>query len=200
MLFYSKNSKIAHFEGCHHLKRVGEGNSNFVDTYAEAKENGLRVCKCCDPIANAYKNEEDSLTTFCAQNGLICFMKDRVIHLETFHSKWKIVPSGNGGLAVYHKNIRVKKNDMQSPVVGYHLQWVNEDSIVGVCKYVIDHDGYRYHNPVQGNKKSKTKKSSRKGSRKWHAQQERIKKQNRRNAIKNVYSIFDQLEAQRAYG
>lgn len=198
MLFYSKNSKIAHFEGCHHMKNIREANLNFIDTYAEAKEKNFRVCKCCNPIAKTYKKEEPMLTTFCAENGLICFPKNHVINLHTVHSKWKIVPSNNGGLAVYHKNIRSRKNDTQSPIAGYHLQSVKEDSLVGICKYVVGHDSYRWRNPVQGNKKTKTKKAPKKGTHKWQVEQERIKKQNKRNAIKNVYSIFDQLAAARA--
>lgn len=200
MLYYSKNSNVAHFDGCHHMKKIREGNLLVIDTYAEAKEKNFRICKCCDPIAKSYKKEEAMLTTFCAQNGLICFPKKHMLNLHTVHSKWKIVPSDNGGLAVYHKNIRHKENDMQSPIAGYHLQWVNEDSIIGICKYIIGHDGYRWRNPVQGNKKTKEKKAPKKGTHRWRTEQEKIKKQNRRNAIKNVYSIFDQLEAARVYG
>ena len=121
MLYYSKNSKIAHFEGCHHLRRIGEQNVEIIDTYAEAKSNGFRVCKCCDPIAKAYKKESEALTTFCAENGLIYLLKNREVNLQTVHSKWKIVPSDNGGLAVYHRNIHSKTNGAQSPIAGYHL-------------------------------------------------------------------------------
>ena len=200
MLYYSQNSRIAHFEGCHHLKMIQDDNINCFDTYAEARENGFRICKCCDPVMKAYKNETEELTTFCAENGLICFAKDSVVYLQTVHSKWKVMPSDEGGLIVYHKNTRFKKKDIQSPVSGYHLQNFNCKDILGVCKYVLDHDCYRYHNPLKKDKKAGAKTGSPKGSRKWRAQQERIKKQNRRNAIKNVYFIFDQLVAARAYG
>ena len=198
MLYYSCNSRIAHFEGCHHLKRVQENNLYCFDSYTEAKENGFRICKCCDPVMNAYEKEKEKLLPFCAENGFICFAKDSVVHLQTVHSKWRVMPSDGGGLVVYHKNTRFKKNSVQSQVAGYHLQNVNCRDILEVCKYVMDHDDYRYQNPVKKDKSSGKKTGSPKGSRKWRAQQNRIKKKNRQNAIKNVYFIFDQLEAARA--
>ena len=198
MLYYSKNSKIVHFKGCHHLNRILLDHACSFDTYEDAKKQGFRICKCCDPVMNAYKAEAETLTKFCAENGLICFAKDSVIHLQTVHSKWKVMPSDEEGIVLYHKNTRFKKKSLQSPVAGYHLQNFHCRNILGICKYVLEHDGYRYHNPEKKDKNAGGKTGSPKDSRKWRAQQERIRKQNRRNAIKNVYFIFDQLEAVRA--
>ncbi len=200
MLFRSKNSKIVHFEGCGHIKRIMEYNLEMLDTYADARGERYRLCSCCDPVSRAYKKEKDNLTVFCSQNGLICFCRESVVHLQTVHSRWKVIPSDNGGLVLYHRNTRFKKKGLQSAVAGYHPQNFKCRDIVGVCDYILSHDEYRYHNPARKDKVSEPKAPSPKGSRRWRAEEERRKRRERRQAIKKVYFIFDQLEAARTYG
>ena len=200
MLYYSKKSKVAHFWGCHHLGRILVDNAVPLNTWSEARRQGVRICKCCNPVWRRYKAEQRTLTTFCAQNGLAFYSQDGLVSLKTMHSQWKIVPTDDGGIELFHRNTRYKKSDALSPLSGYHLQKFRILSIIAACRYVLDHDAYRLHTPAAKDKQSGVKTGSPKGSRKWRAQQKRNKKKERRNAIKRVLFIFDQLEAARARG
>lgn len=196
MLFYIENRKVVHFEYCYHLKRSKKDKLQCFATLAKAREQGFRICKCCDPVMKTFLCEEKELIPFCKENRIICFAQDSTVHIQTAYSKWKVISTNEGKLAVYHKNTKFKKGNIHSSVVGYHLQNVSCEKILSVCKYILEHDEYRYHT----NESNQRKTDFVKGSRKWRAEQDRIKKQKRRNAIKNVYFIFDQLAAEKIYG
>lgn len=198
MFYRSKYSKVVHYASCHYLKRMHCNHAQEIDSYATVKEQGLRVCKCCNPVMKRYKSETEALVTFCAENGLICFAHGDAVHLQSRYSKWKVLPSSGETFVVYHKNTTVREGDSESSVRGYHLQNLHAESLREVCEYVLDHDGYRIYHPVRRPGRSEPKPAPHKGTKRWRKEQKKIKKQERRTAIRNVYSIFDSLAAQKA--
>jgi hypothetical protein len=198
MFYRSKYSKVVHFAGCRYLKRLQCNRVQCIDSYAEVKEKGLRVCKCCNPVMKEYHAQTDALVTFCAENGLILFAHNDAVHFQSRFSKWKVIPHSAETFVVYHKNTTVREGDSESSVRGYHLQNLHAESLREVCEYVLDHDGYRIYHPVRKSGRKEPKPAPQKGTKRWRREQARLQKQNRRREIQNVYSLFDRLEAQKA--
>lgn len=103
-----------------------------------------------------------------------------------------------GSIDLYYKNTRFKKKDVDSPVWGYHLQKAFYKDMTSFSKYIVDHDKYRFSYLDKPLKPKGGKKPPVKGTKRWRAEQERQKKRDRRAAIKNVYYIFEELDAARA--
>lgn len=193
-------SKVVHFEGCKHIRRIAESNLGTFESLSEAKKEGFHLCKCCNPVAKFYRHHKRNSASYCSDNRLICYFNKDVVEIKSIHSQWKLVANDEGTIDLYHKNTRFKKKDVDSPVWGYHLQKAFYKDMTSFLKYIVDHDKYRFSYLDKPLKPKGGKKPPVKGTKRWRAEQERQKKRDRRAAIKNVYYIFEQLDAARVYG
>lgn len=202
MFYFSLNSrsKVVHYEGCKHLKMISESNLETFETLADVKKNGYHLCKCCNPVAKFYRRNKKQNASLVSDNRLIYYFDHDVVEIKSIHSQWKLVANNSGGVDLYHKNTKFKKKDVNSPVWGYHFQKAFYKDMPSYLQYIIEHDKYRFSYLDQPLKPKGGKKPPVKGTRRWRAEQERLKKRERRAAIKNVFYIFDQLDAARAYG
>lgn len=201
MLYYSKNSKskIVHFASCRHSKSMLLENLGSFETLREAQEAGYRLCKHCNPVFPFYRSTRVQTQDYCRQNGIACEIYWQYVRLWTPHSSWRIVPTDNGEVALYHKNQWESYRDAQSSVKGFHLQNKRCKSLLDYCKYIVEHDQYRCACPAQKPNYAKLPKPpAPKGSKRWVKEQKREAKRERRRAIDNVFNLFAQLEAARA--
>ncbi|MBS7276609.1 MAG: hypothetical protein KIG76_08930 [Eubacteriales bacterium] len=120
------------------------------------------------------------------------------MRLKAYIANGNLWRTMRGSIYLYYKNTRFKKKDVDSPVWGYHLQKAFYKDMTSFLKYIVDHDKYRFSYLDKPLKPKGGKKPPVKGTKRWRAEQERQKKRDRRAAIKNVYYIFEELDAARA--
>ncbi|MEA4920011.1 MAG: hypothetical protein VB078_03710 [Clostridiaceae bacterium] len=200
MLFYMKKSsrKIVHYSGCKYLKGSMSTTMGAFQTIEEAHAAGYRVCRCCSPIAKRFQKECAQILKFCAHEGLSCYQSDGMIAISTPRSQWKIITVGkHNKIFLYHQNTNpYHREDHASLVPGYHSQAIRKDSIIEYLLYIVEHDAFRLANPTHIPKPPKSaRKGAPKGSKRWHKEQHKLTKLKRRNAIKNVVHLIDQLQA-----
>lgn len=200
MLLYQKKSsrKIVHYSGCRYLKEHMDDNRGTFNTIVEAHSAGYRLCKCCSPIAQHYREERKQILQFCAEAGLSCYQTDGSVKVATPRSQWKIITSGRKNLLfLYHRNTNPYwKDDGQVSIVpGYHSQAVRKNSIVDYLKYIIEHDAYRNRHPAYIAKPPKAERApAPKGSKRWYKEQRKATRRKRSDEIRNVLNLIDQLQ------
>lgn len=193
MLYYSGKSDIAHFDGCGYIGRIKEDNLHCLSTYAAVRDRSMNLCRCCNPIRKAFKDENCAIADFCSKNMMIFSNESETISFKTSNSQWRVIPSDDGGLALYHRNKKKTRKNSKSPLWGYHLQKFKSETIVPVCKYIAEHEEYKR---LQAFKSAEgIRRSMPKGGKKRRAYEKREKRRERRAAIKNVYFLFDMIEA-----
>ena len=93
---------------------------------------------------------------------------------------------------MFHRNTYKTDRDHLSPLQSYHLQRVTCDSITDYLAYIVDHDFYRRSHPVKRANHEKT--PAPKGSKRYKKEQQRLKKQEKKQAVKNVLMLIDNLQ------
>ena len=193
MVYYSTTSgkKIVHLEGCRHISSIHEENLGSFMNINDAIKNGYRLCRCCNPCVKVYKHYEKRLVHYAYKNALSINFNVNNILIQAPCSKWKIVATDSGGLALYHKNGIKKPTDADSLITGYHFQRPVDVPLEKLFQYITKHDNYRMKNPLYN---VTTKEPPRKGTHRWKREQKNLKKKKRRNAIAVVYSLLAGLE------
>ena len=197
MLFYSNNSgrKIVHSDGCFQIKRVKDDDIGIFHSVDDARQHGYRMCQCCSQTAKHYRIEKDLLIEYCLGRPVSFYFNLYDFTVRTPWSKWKIVDrADNKGMELYHKNTRVRSKDSLSPIEGYHLQRVKMESVIDYLRYIVDHDVYKvnYH-PEQLYPQPAKEAPPKKGTKRYKKQQKRLEKQKRKQSIKRVLDIIDNI-------
>lgn len=193
MLYYSKieRKKVVHLEGCRHISNIRKENRESFININDAIKAGYRLCKCCNPCVKLYEHYEKKLVQHAYENAFSIRFDVNNIVIQAPRSKWKIVATDNGGLALYHKNDIKKSTDADSLITGYHYQRPVDISLENLFQYITEHDNYRVKNPLYN---VVPKEPPKKGTHRWEREQKKLKKRKRRNAVAVVYSLFDRLE------
>lgn len=194
MLYYSKigRKKVVHLEGCRHISNISEENRGSFININDATKAGYRLCRCCNPCVKLHKHYEKELVWRVYENAFSISFDVNNIIIQAPCSKWKIVATDNGGLALYHKNDIKKPTDADSLIAGYHFQRPVDIPLEELLQYITEHDNYRVRNPIYT---VPDKEPPKKGTHRWDREQKKLKKKKRRNAIAVVYSLFDRLES-----
>ena len=191
MFYYSVNSKnkVVHFKDCHYVNTIKYGNLNMLESVHHVRETGYRICACCSPIVKKLRTESDALQSFCCRNGLLYFINDGNLHIQTYCSNWKILISDNQStIELHHKNTYEKEHVDSVP--GYHKQAFFSNSIMGYMEYIVKHELYRRYNPIPVVIK---KAPPIKGTKRWNKQQKASKNRERKRQIQNVLRLIDSL-------
>ena len=193
MYYYIKNGKkIIHEANCFHIQNTDIKNIGWYETLEEATAHGYHLCRHCNPLYSYYKKEYEQITDFSKKNGLRVYLDNACISVITIDSKWKILLNGKDSFILYHKNDFEKAKDQSSKIKGYHFQSdALRYSIVEYLDYIVEHDYFRMLHPVRMQKSKMSPPM--KGTKRYKSAQRRIKKQERKQAIRNVMSIFDSL-------
>lgn len=180
-------------ESCHHIRNTPQENLIPIDTVDDVIHNRFRFCRNCNRLVQQFNKEEDALYAYCQANGVIIRLHDSFLTISTPASKWKIIAfQKKGELTLFHHNTYKTDRDHLSPLRNYHLQRVSCDSITGYLAYIIDHDIYRRSHPVK--KLKQEKPPAPKGSKRYIKEQKRMKKQAKKQAVKNVLALIDNLQ------
>ncbi len=197
MFYYSKKSrrKVVHYGECACIQNVDVDDIGSFETLEEAYANKYRLCRHCSPIAKRYRKEIKSLMDYCQSHAASVFFCDKHVGIKTPISRWKIIPVDEGGkISLYHKN--TFSTDRTGPVPGYHYQWVERDTIAEYLEYITEHDFYRNRHPLSPAVSKSEAVPARKGSKRYRKEQKRAAKKAKRQAIANVYRLFDSLQMQ----
>ena len=194
MYYYSKKSreKIIHTAECFHINRIGADDIGWFETLPDAYVQGYRLCKHCSPLLKCYRKEHKQILDFCRKNGLAVRIGDKRVFVESNMSKWQIILDKSNEIALYHKNSFKTSRDSLSEVCGYHFQGdIRKNSIAEYLEYIIEHDHYRRLNPAHTPKKESPPPI--KGTKRYKSTQRKIRKYERKQAIRNVLSLIDSL-------
>ncbi len=185
------DNKIVHEIDCRYVKMIPEKNRKYFRKLQEATKEGYKQCKYCSYIRRYMKQEEDALK-YGRKNGLFYFFnaQDGCLDVISKTGKWKIIVNGQKHqMWLYHKN--TSGSTMGDPLVpGYHYQRVRYDSLMEYMKYLVDHDRYRESNPLYSYQKHST---NRKGTKNWKKNQRREKEIRRKQGIRYVYAILENM-------
>ena len=197
MFYYSieSRSKVVHYEGCHHLKKIKKENLKSSDNIHALRQSSYGICSCCSPIARHLRSERAQLEQLCQENGLSYSLKKDALHVNTHSSKWKILVSNTGcTFELHHGNsFEGEHNDS---VPGYHKQNFFSDSLVGYLDYINSHEYYRMLNPLHI---VTPKEPPKKGTRRYRALQKNLAAKERRRKISNVINLIDSISHRACY-
>lgn len=196
MYYYNIRSsrRIVHTGQCRYVKNEGHEMTESFEILADAFTKGYRLCKCCNPIANQYRQEEDAIVDYCRENGMAFYFRHQNFKVTSTISKWIVIVTPTGKTALYHRNTKTLKNEAPSAVAGYHDQRVSFDTIMEYLEYIKSHDHYRNIHPEHISVKRAEKAPPRKGTKRWRNAQRKLKDQERRRSIRNVLNMIDSLD------
>ena len=199
MFYYNKNScyKIFHTKECDCIKYSNEDDIRKFPNWVIASSKGYQLCEKCNLLLKKYILEKESVLRFCQQYGFSFEYTETAITIKTSMSKWKIALNNTGmRLDLYHRN--KFKDENSSFIPEFHFQNSNCDTIMGYLDYIYWHDIYRRYHPL--------KKSSiypklnspppKKGTKRYHKNERRIKRNARKKSIANVLSLIKSLESE----
>ena len=198
MFFYSTKTKkkVLHLKSCYHTRAIKEENIATVSSVAESRRMGIKatMCNCCSALRKDYSKNRSEILNFAYSNGMCCNMDKGFVHIDSVFAKWVIIPQSNGySYELHHQS--TYKSIPNNSLPGYHYQRIGGKSIKELLEYITKHDKYKKINPVT----LKPEKSPpRKGTRRWMSRQRRIKKQERKQQIRNVLDLIDGLANQGA--
>lgn len=197
MFYYSKlnRRKIIHTDECFIAKHFDPKTTGTFDTLGEAFAAGYRLCRRCSPIARQFRKEEQALIDYCYQHGMSFRFNDRSMTVTSPLSRWIITVSPSGKTILYHKNTKKMSTDTLSAIPGYHNQKVMYGSLLEYFEYIEDHDFFRNRHPEQISKPRVTREPPRKGTKRWHKEQQKMKNRERRQSIRNVLSIIESFDS-----
>lgn len=216
MYFFSKKSsrKVVHHSNCRYCLKLESENKGHFATLEEANAVGYRLCNCCAPIAKYVRRDVKIMQSFCLEKGLLYYLYNGSITVETKHSKWKIIVAGKRhSIFLYHKN---KFEPGEGGIVpGYHSQSVRRNSVMEYLEYIAAHEDYRYRNPLKAGRYTaanlpqaasipaqtaavlqQTKPTPpQKGTKRWKKEQARKKREEEHMQIRRVLSLIEQVSA-----
>lgn len=184
MKFVNTKSKIIHYPSCRFVSRIADENLGGYGSVFDARQDGYRQCKCCDPMAKLLYEREKQVTELCRRRAISCEVDNGELIITTPFSEWKAYVGDNNRLLLYHRNT-------QGNIYDYHLQADRYTSIIKMLKFIDNHDKYRLEHPLPKQKKKKS--APRKGTKRYRSAQRRNKEKQRRREIRNVLNLIDSL-------
>ena len=184
MNMVNMKSKVAHYPGCQFVSRISEVNLGYYENTYYAKEDGYRLCKCCDPMARRLNDRDEEMLDFCRERAISYKVENGELMITTPFSEWKAYPGEGSRYILYHRNTRGNTKC-------YHLQTDRYSDVMKMLEYIDDHDRYRLDNPLP--KPKKVKAAPKKGTKRYRAAERRNKEKKRRQEIRNVLSLIDSL-------
>lgn len=184
-------NKIVHSMGCRYVKMMSEKNKKYFNSLKEAFEAGDKQCKYCAYINKYLKKEEKELERFCRPNGVYYYYNpsDGSLDVISHSGKWKIIVNGQKNyIWLYHKNSR--GSNYRDFVPGYHSQRIHSSSLMGYMRYIVEHDKYRENNPLYERQKHT---NTVKGSKKWKKDQRRAEQIRRKQSIRYVNELLENM-------
>ena len=192
MVIYStkSSSKVFHLQHCHIARRIRKEYKVKLDSPAEARALGYRLCNCCSLVGMRYRKERKAIDRFCDANKLACWLDDGILYVRTNNGQWCIIVNGKANkLFLYHKNTYYKQETIPSIVPGYHSQAIRCKSIVGYLDYIVQHDAFRAAEEERARRKATSKRDLRKNTRPYQRGTT-----NRSFNAGQLYSILDTLD------
>ena len=184
MYFVNTRSKVAHTPNCHFVSRISDVNIGCYEGTFYAKQDGYRLCKCCDPMTKRLSNRETEMQNYCRKRAISYELDNGELLITTPFSQWKAYPGNNNRYILYHRNSRGNTS-------GYHLQTDKFKDVMAMLKYIENHDQFRLNNPLPEPKKKKA--PPKKGTKRYRAAERRNKEYQRRRDIRNVLDLIDSL-------
>ena len=184
MNFVNVKSRVAHYPDCRFVSRISDDNLRCYESTFYAKQDGYRLCKCCDPMAKRLGNREVEMLGYCRKRAISYEVDNGELLITTPFSEWKAYPGKNSHYVLYHRNT-------QGDTSGYHLQTARYTDVMELLKYVDHHDQFRLDNPLPEPKKKKV--PPKKGTKRYRAAERRKKERKRRKDIRNVLNLIDSL-------
>ena len=185
MYFANSQSKILHYAGCHHIDRICDINFAGFDYIEDARSEGYRLCKCCDPMIRKIQPLDNDMMRYCKSRAISYQVINGELRVLTPFSEWKAYIGNNSKYDLYHKNTRGRIND-------YHLQLKGMKSPMAILKYVDGHDNFRLDNPLPKEQK-KTKSKPRKGTKRYRKEMRKAEAAKKRYDVKRVLDLIDSL-------
>lgn len=188
MFYGSPRSRIVHYQQCGYVRRSRAcscSNMRQFYTLDEAKQNGYRMCKCCDPVMNRFKPEQREITRFCNDNNIFCRLSNGEMEIITRESHWKAQVGNGSKIQLYHQNRRGSKHERRH----YHVQKYDVTTAMNMLDYIVRHDEFTSKPSPHQQKKKKP----RKGTKRYATQVKREKKSARRRNKKYVLDLIDAM-------
>ena len=183
-------NKMVHTASCRYTKMMNPKNKKYFYSLEQASKEGFVRCKYCDKIAGMMRSEKGKIDVFSQMNGLYptYSREDGTLDIISPSGKWKVIANGKKQhIWLYHKNTYATKE--KGLVPGYHSQKVKRSSLMDYMKYIVQHDEYRDEVPAEEFKNIPKGKKARK------KQERRIKALKRRQSIRYVISLLDNMSA-----
>lgn len=184
MNFVNTRSKVSHYPDCRFVSRISDVNLGCYESTFYTKQDGYRLCKCCDPMAKRLGNRETEMLGYCRKRAISYEVDNGELLITTPFSQWKAYPGKDNRYVLYHRNTKGDTN-------GYHLQTDRYKDVMELLKYVDHHDQFRLDNPLPEPKKKKA--PPKKGTKRYRATERRNKEKKRRQDIRNVLNLIDSL-------
>ena len=137
-------SNIVHYPHCALIKKVNPEHRQQFPSLEEAEVNGYRACKHCSSIKRFYYQDAEEIQTFCKNQGITCVLEGNMLYITSKLDRWRIILDKKSGYpALYHRNKEVRRDEVPSPVTGFHRQETTYTSILGMLKDIVSHDQYK---------------------------------------------------------
>ena len=187
-------NKIVHHLGCRYIKIIPMQNQRHFSSFKEAAEAGYVQCKYCAGIEKYLREENKVIRNYCVSHGIYYAFNasDGSLDVISHSGKWKIVVEKYPNvIGLYHQNNNViRKRDF---VPGFHKQNARFDTLMGYMSYIVDHDIYRFNNPIYENSKKKMGRGI-KAQRNIKFRENKLRKL---HSISYVNNILDKISAER---
>ena len=189
MFYGNSRSRIVHYQQCGYARRsknCGSARLREFYTIDEAKTQGYRMCKCCDPVKKRFKAEEEEIRRFCNENNMFYRLSNGEMEIITPESHWKAAVGNGSKIQLYHQNRAGNKYERRL----YHVQKYNVTTAMPMLRYIVKHDTY-----TLSKEEARPKKKKKKGSKGYAAQMKRQKAHQKRRSIKYVLDLIDAVSA-----
>ena len=198
MYVRSKNAQaqIFHNNKCPYAKRIKRKNRIFASKQNELLEAGYKRCKCCGAVIKAYQNEQSKIEDFCHARYMRVEFVCGEMYVITSISTWKIIMYSKRLYVLFHQNgyNRPRKSGDRMPIsqMCFHEQKTEASTLIELIQYIGNHDMWRenekiekFHTARNMHSITRSKKQKRKPA--------RYSIKQRRNQIRNVLALIDQV-------
>ena len=185
------SNKIVHTTGCRYVKMIPAKNRRYFDSPEAASAAGYTRCRYCSRIMKHLRKESKELKRFCGANGLYYGFNasDGSLDVLSPSGKWKVIVNGGKHLIwLYH--INTHEDNRESLVRGYHSQKIRSETLLGYMDYIVKHDRFRKETPLY---EFQRHGNTVKGSKKWKKEQKRAKQMRKKQQVRYVMRLFDEI-------
>ena len=189
----ASKSKVWHRPRCPHSRQILPDNRLSLPKH-EAKAAGYRPCRCCATLNGSIRAAGATLESHARRLHMELTLDGKTLHARTAEGFWKIfwVPDADG-LMLLHRNRFDPALPTEKLTRGsFHRQSDVRitDSLVSILEYIEAHDRAQ---PILRDDYHKLPRRTRQEKRYYEAAERR----SRRNEVRRVFSLFDQIEKER---